>query len=1206
MVTMSKALLKDTFRSISRTKARFISIILIVALGIGFFAGIKATAPDMKETANRYFVTNNLMDLRVLSTVGFEEADVEAIRQVEGVQSVMPAYFADGLVKVNGENLVDMDGSAFSVRAHSLNMAMLEQWKNGTNDAAYMNRPTLIEGEWPKNANECLVDRSELSTPEEFKIGSTITMESDREDLNDSMATTEFKIVGIVESPYYISFERGNSLVGSGKVGAFILVPDTAFKTDYYTDLYIKVNGTTANSFDAYGDEYDKLMAPVIEQIEAIGKDRAPVRAEILRPEMTAKLEQARVDYAQAEVDTQQKIDDARKQLDEALEFAKNGDQILKDKQEEFNSTLSAAQQEYASGKAEHSAGLDQYYQKLAERNAAAAKLNQARNELNTSQLAYEKNKEKLDAAEKQINQAKTDISNGENQIRMLKQMIATAESVAGDLGSSNNASYEELLKRAEEVFGPDSTVVKQIKELSNITAGGMVQEAAQALTKYLGDYKDDLAKEQNNLTAAKSKLASAQADYAKNEAALKAAKTKLDSASAEISAKEAQLKAVDEQLASAKDQLQQAGFTLDFGQLQLSTQQSQALMELQQAQQKLKEAKQAAQTGEEEFQKKKAEAETELSRAKLRLSAGEQKLNDLSSAKWVVSDRNDIPGFTGYGQTADRTKAFAQVFPIFFFLIAALICLTTMTRMVEEERTQLGTLKALGYDNKAIVSKYIIYAILASLIGSVIGLAVGFVVLPLAISAAYGIMYTLPTVHLQFILSYALIGTAIAILSTVGATFLACYKELATCPAQLMRPRAPKAGKRVLLEKIPFIWKHLNFTSKVTVRNIFRNKRRFLMTAFGVAGCTALLLTGFGLNDSISAIINKQFNDGGIAMYDAQLVLKDPVLTDGSTEAPIITKLKDNNDIKNAMLTCMKVLHGHSDRSDEELEVNVLVPQNSKQLADFVKLQNRKSGEKLTLPDDGVLITEKLASKTNTDVGDEIIVTKSDGSEVRLKVAGITENYTFHYIYISQALYEQTFGEQAQFNYVMAQLKDELKAEKTEKGEESTRKGQLATELMKMPEINAVVYTTQTIDTFNNVINALSLVVAVFIIAAAALAFVVLYNLSNININERVRELATIKVLGFYDKEVDAYIYRENVFLTLIGIALGLVAGIFLHRFVVNVAEVDVVMFGRTIGWLSYVLAAAMTALFAVLVNWIMHFRLKKISMVESLKSVE
>lgn len=1206
MVTMSKALLKDTFRSIWRTKARFISIILIVALGIGFFAGIKATAPDMKETANRYFISNNLMDLRVLSTVGFEESDVEAIRQLDGVHAVMPAYFADGLVKVNGESLIDMDGSAFSVRAHSLSMERLEEWKNGKNDAEYMNRPTLIEGEWPKKANECLVDRSELSTPDEFKIGSTITMESDREDLSSSMETTEFKIVGIVESPYYISFERGNSLVGSGKVGAFILVPDTAFKTDYYTDLYLKVNGTTTSSFDSYGDEYEKLIAPVVEQIEAIGQDRAPVRAEALRPEMTAKLEQARLDYAQAEIDTQQKIDNARKALDEALDFAKNGDELLAQKQEEFNSTLSAAQQEYASGKAEHSAGLNTYYQKVNEYNLAVSRLSEAKQKVAASQAEYDKNKEKLDAAEKQINNARTQISQGESQVQFLQQTINTAETIANNIASGNDATYQQLLDRAIEVFGKDSEVVKQIEKLTDISGGGMTQEAAKQIAENLGNYKDELAKTEAKLEKAKADLKKGEADYKTNEAALKTAKAKLDAANAEINAKQAQLDASEKQLKDAQAELQQAGFSLDIGQLTLSTQQSQALMELQQAQQKLKEAKQAAVTGEEDFRKAKAEAENALSRAKLRLSAGEQKLNDLSSAKWVVSDRDDIPGFTGYGQTADRTRAFAQVFPIFFFLIAALICLTTMTRMVEEERVQLGTLKALGYDNKAIVSKYIVYAILASLIGSVIGLAVGFVVLPLAISAAYGIMYTLPTVHLQFILSYALIGTVIAILSTVGATFLACYKELATCPAQLMRPRAPKAGKRVLLEKIPFIWKHLNFTSKVTVRNIFRNKRRFLMTAFGVAGCTALLLTGFGLNDSISAIINKQFNDGGIAMYDAQLVLKDPVLTDGSSEAPIITELKENDGIQNAMLTYMKVLHGHSERSDEELEVNVLVPQSSTQLADFVKLQNRKSGEQLTLPDDGVLITEKLASKTNTEVGDELIVTKSDGSEVRLKVAGITENYTFHYVYISQALYEQAFGEEAQFNYVIAQLKGDIKAEKKADGQESNLKGQLATELMKMPEINAVVYTTQTIDTFHNVINALSLVVVVFIIAAAALAFVVLYNLSNININERVRELATIKVLGFYDKEVDAYIYRENVFLTVIGIALGLVMGIFLHRFVVSVAEVDVVMFGRTIGWLSYVLAAAMTVLFAVIVNWIMHFRLKKISMVESLKSVE
>lgn len=1170
---MKKALFKETLRSINRSMARFISIIAIVALGISFFAGTKATAPDMKETAEIYFNDANLMDARVISPVGLTDDDIKALEEIEGVDTVMPSRFVDGILKVDGKSIGDIDGSEMTCRAISLDFdAAIDYSQNGQASSDYMNRVTLVEGQWPSKPGECVVDGSALSAPEEFKIGQTISLAGDGTNIENKLTVTEFKITGIIMTPTYISFERGNTNIGSGKLGTFIYVSDEVFNFDYYTEAYLTVAG--ADNYSPYTEEYTNFIAPILDKIEEVASQRLPVRIEEVRAEYEPKVADGEIELAEKQAEYDDKVANGAKEVEELKEQAANGQAQIDAMKEQFNASLSDAQKELYDSSNEHAEQYAIWRQKQDE-------FNQTKIEL----AKYANADKELTSAKSELDSAKTQIETNQNTVNEMQELVAKTRTSLEYFKSHQNESKEELREWIEQSGLPPEQVEDMLNTLNGFTAIGTAEEMIAYLEPVLEDYENQLAEDQKKLDAAREEYNKKYAEY---EEAYAEYQKYLD-AQADLTAAEVELK-------EAERQLNSAGIDIQMGELELSMSQKQLQSQIQLAETQLAAAQAAAETADEKFEQEKSAAAEELAKARMDLNEAKDLLASLDTAEWMIQDRDDQPGYTGYGQTADRMAAFAQVFPIFFFLVAALVCLTTMTRMVEEERTQLGTLKALGYSGGSIAGKYLIYSITASLIGSVVGLLLGFYIFPKAIFAAYGIMYELPPCVIRFKWSYAVIGTIISLFATTAASFLACRKELRENPARLMRPKAPKKGKRILLEKIGFIWSHLNFTSKVTARNLFRNKKRFITTLIGVAGCTALLLTGFGLGDSITAIMDNQFGDNGICNYDVQIVLGEShSLAEGRPE--VMEEIEDRAEIKQSMMTQMEVIDGTSDRTDEILEINLLVPENAASLSEFVKLNNRQTGESVTLGDNGVIITEKFANQTDTKVGENITIIKADGTEVSVPVSGIVENYTFHYVYMSPAFYEETFGTEPEFNYVTAILSDNVN---------SAQKETLATELMKVSGIDAVAYTTQTIDTFDQIINSLNLVVAIFIIAAGALSFVVLYNLSNINLNERVREVATIKVLGFRDGEVSTYIVRENIILTIIGTALGLILGVFLHSYVVTVAEVDVVMFGRSIEPLSFVYAAILSLVFAAVVNFIMHFKLKKVNMVESLKAVE
>lgn len=651
---------------------------------------------------------------------------------------------------------------------------------------------------------------------------------------------------------------------------------------------------------------------------------------------------------------------------------------------------------------------------------------------------------------------------------------------------------------------------------------------------------------------------------------------------------KEVQKKREQARYNSIRDEAQKK---VDEAKQELKDAEEEADKELSKAKNKIEQAEKEIEKGKKEYKKEKKEAEQKIADAKEEIEEAEQKIEDIKMTEWYVLDRNTIQTYVEYEQDAERIGAVGEVFPIIFFLVAALVSLTTMTRMVEEQRTQIGTLKALGYSKITIAAKYLGYAFLATAGGSIAGGFLGCSVLPYIIINAYTIMYqNLKIIKIPFNLYYTVIAAGIAIACVLGATAVACWKELISSPAELMRPMAPKQGKRVLLERIPFIWKRLNFTRKSTVRNLIRYKKRFFMTIFGIGGCMALMLVGFGIRDSISSIVDLQY--GKIHLYDVVLNLEEDRTK--KEQKQIEEKLEADNRIKNKKYQ----YHSTIEIQKEEIEktVNLIVLEEKEKVEEYYGFHERVSQRELSLSDTGVILSEKAAKVLKVKVGDTIFIKKENEKDIEVLIEGICENYVQHYMFMTKSYYQQLYQEVPDYNELLLST-DTLTEEEFD---------ELAENLLEPDGITSVTLTKNSSGRFEDMLENLDIVIVFLIVSAGGLAFIVLYNLNNISINERKRELATIKVLGFYDIEVSQYVYRENIMLTIFGILLGSILGMILHKYVILTCEIDMIMFGRTIKGISYVYSTLLTCFFAVFINISMHFKLKKIDMATSLKSVE
>ena len=1114
MVARKNRLTTDAVREIRHTLSRFLSILVLAALAVAFLAGLRATAPDMKYTADRYYDRTGFMDGWVLSTLGLTQEDLDALSAADGVEEVEGAWSVDATA-------VDC---IVSVRSLPERLNLLE----------------VKRGRLPEAPNECVTEGL-LLVELGLEVGDTLELTLEEENEGD-LTRTSYTIVGVVNCPLYVGTDRGTSSLGSGSVDAFLFVPGENFTYDYYTAAYF--TGEGLKELDSYGDEYEDRAEALLDSLEPLGSERAEIRYETLIGDAQTELDeaQAELDDARAEADQEladgrRELDDARKELDQGWADYREGrdtlDRELADAARELADAarkLNDAQAELDDGRVQYQDGLARYREGLAQYEDGLARYQSGLAQHQAGLAEYERNKAALDGQQAQVNEGL--------------------------------AQYEAALKQAEGTPAYEQVLAQLAEQKAQLDMAQAQLDAGYA----------QLAPVKNQLDGARAELDSS--------------KAVLDGSKAELDSAKAVLDETERQLAQAEREIAAGWRDYRSGQAELAQAREDGERELADALDKLEDGEAEYAGGLKEYEDGKAEADGKIADAQQKLDDARDELDQVEECQWYILGRNTNVGFVSFAQDTERVSNLATIFPVIFFLVAALACLTTMTRMVEEQRTEIGALKAMGFSRLSISKKYIGYAFLASLLGGVIGLGVGATLIPAVVANAFGIMYAMPPLEFREQNALCVLSVLAAVACTTGAALWACLSTLMAAPANLMRPKAPKAGKRVFLERVRPIWRRLSFTWKVTMRNLFRYQRRFWMTVIGIGGCTALIVTGFGLHESIFAILNKQFDE--ISLYDATAGLDEDAAPE---ELAAVTDYLDGSGMVEWWhLTSQTAAEASA--GGMAYDVGLYAIDDFEGFTQFMNLRHRKDGGAVTPPGDGAILTEKLSELLGVEVGDTVTIDKDGRVEVR--VDDIVEHYVQHNVYLSAACYERLFGEAPAQNLLLLEYGE---------GAESD---QVSAELMAMDAVTSHSYIAAIRDSFTNSMEAIDYAVVIIILSAAALAFVVLYNLTNINITERVRELATLKVLGFFDKEITAYVYRENVFLTLFGIVLGLVMGRLLHAWLVLTVEVDLVMFGRTAPAYAYVLAAVLTAVFSVMVNVAAHFKLKKVDMVESLKTVE
>lgn len=1195
-----KALRKDFYMEIRKSMGRFLSIFFIVAIGCAFFAGIRSSEPDMRYSGDAYFDRKNLMDLQVISTMGLTDEDVEAIEKLDGIEKAEAGYSVDALC-TEGDNQIVMHV-----------MSLLPS----------MNQVQVEKGRLPEKSDECVVDADFLSKST-LKIGDRVTLSSGTDKpVTDSLKEDTFTIVGSVSSPCYIGFQRGSTTIGSGNISAFLCVPEESFCMEVYTEIYAQVKG--AEKLTAFTDQYDQRIDSVMKEVEAIKEEREKARYDEIVAEASEKLADAEKEITDAEAELEQGKAEAQEKLTAAREKLENAQKELEQAKKELASSqakiasskeeLEQAQKELNESSGKIAAGEKE----LNEKSIALATLKEQKDTLQGQLAALEQQKEELSGQKTMLEAQKRTLQEGQKNLldtqAVLQQQISRLKAEKEDLNAEGirlseeketlQKEYEEL-KSQYEASG-DTEILKQVEakkaQLDEVNAKIAENSAKieqnktllETVESQMDPLEEKLVQMKNGLEQTETALEKISAGLSEIEAGQEQMQTGLTQMESYISSGEFQLQAAREQLESGKNQILSGQRQIEDAKKRIADGEEQiqaGIKQIQDGETGLADGWIEYQDGERQANAEIADGEAQIADAKVQLADAKKEIEQIEKPTWYIYDRSHLPEYSGYGDNADRMKAIGEVFPLIFFLVAALISLTTMTRMVEEERTLIGTLKALGYSKKSIAAKYLGYAVLATLTGGIFGVMIGEKILPYIIITAYKIMYRhLPDVEIPYNLYYGVLACVAALLCTVAATIFSCMKELKEQAAELMRPPAPKQGKRVFLEYIPFLWKRLNFTWKSTVRNLMRYKKRFFMTIFGIGGCMGLMLVGFGLKDSISSIVPLQYED--IQLYDGNVILQSDVTMQEKQE--VYEALEKNSQVVATAEDLLQKITIEHDGVSKEVYLNV--PENVEKFSDFVVLQDRTTKEKYQLTDKGAVLTEKMAKELGVSAGDTVTIKEENEKERTVKISQICENYMSHYLYMTPAVYKAAYGKEPEYNSIYYRTEGRTTKEAESVGEAA----------LKLDGALSVSYTTELRQQVDDMLQSLDIVIVVLIISAGMLAFVVLYNLNNINITERKRELATLKVLGFYDKEVTEYVYRENILLTLIGSVFGMLLGKILHRFIIVTVEIDSVMFGRNINTISFVYAFLLTVVFSLFVNGVMYFKLKKINMVESLKSVE
>lgn len=1117
---MKKTFFKNLFRDIKGSLSRFLSIVVIIAVGVAFYAGVRATSPDMKMSGDYYFNKNNLMDFKLISTLGLTKDDVAEIEKQNGVTQAEGAYSIDAVIEMNKRQLV-------------LNINSLPEEKG-------INSINVTQGRKPEKANEAIVEEKFLEQ-NKLKLNDKIILKSGNDtNIEDNLKNTEFTIVGAAESPLYVSAQRQLSSVGNGSVRGFVYILPEVFKSEVYTEVYVRTAGAKSDSSLLNNTDYKNYVHNIEKSLKDIGISRNEIRyAEVLKTG-NDKLNEAQTKLDNSIKEADEKFADGYKQLAAAQDKITKGKEELKKNDTLFNQKMTEGKKQIEDGKSQILYGENE--------------INSKKSEIENGKLQHAEGKKKLDEGETQLNAGKQQAAEKISlaisaEVEKAKKQMESSPANPVYIYQYNaiNQMYEKDIKGKS--FDDMYSSLKSDNLLDNIKA-----------------YFD---------------IESLKASFDKSAAEISSGREQLSINEKKLQEGEVQLNNGIAELGASKKKITEAETQLNKGR-------SEGLAKLSSGRKQLEEGQREVDDNTEKLKSEEEKASTQIKDAQAEIQKNRDKLNDIKKPDWYVLGRSANVGYETYRQDSDRIDNIGKAFPLIFFLVASLVSLTTMTRMVQEKRIEIGTFKALGYSRASIVSHYLIYALSASVIGSIIGISIGFRLFPPLIINAYGSLYAIPNSVTPFNSGLALQASIIAVLFTATAAVAATLEELREVPASLMRPKPPKSGKKIWLERVGFIWKRFSFTEKVTARNIFRYKQRLFMTVIGIAACTGLMITGFGLKEGIIGATETQFSS--IYRYDMQGNLSKNI--NEADKNDIKEKALKNSNIKSMLFIYSKnssVKVGNSKSED----AYIIVPEDKDVLNNYINLT--MNGKELKLDGNGVILTKKYSKLINKKVGDTVEITLND-KVIKAKVSAITEHYIQHYIYMSPAYYEKITGSTIAFNGFYGLLNNKAEAD-----ENNT-----SNMLKSINNINSIGFKNNVHVDYNKSIDSVNSVVLVLIVSAGVLAFVVIYNLTNINITERRRELATIKLLGFYDHELAAYIYRENMILTVIGSLTGILFGILLNKFVLSTAETNVIMFLQKISPKYFLYSVLLTLLFSVVVNLAMYKRFDKIDMIESLKSAE
>lgn len=1168
---MNQTRKKDILRLIRNTKGRFLSLTAIIIIGVAFFVGVSGAGYVMGKNVDAYSDELNLKDITVYSDYGFDEEDVAAINALSEVDKAEGSKFVDVLATSEDASKV--------TRIHSYN------------EEDTINQFVLVEGRLPKNKNEVVAEKgTELS--DTFLLDQTITLSRPDDDLSDYLSVTKVKVVGLVDTPLYINETKETSTLSNQYIATYLYIPEEAFCIDY--DLEVNVLTKDGQSMYCFSDEYEAYCEEVKNDISDMGITQSKRRSDSIIAEAKEEYNQGLQEYNdgvkeynEGIEDGEEKLEEAQSQLDDGKKELASGKQTLIDSQNELNEESEKSRQE-----------LDDSLTELEEKEAEA-----------------NEGKEQLQAAKLQLESGIAQLEDARDSFAVSDTFFTTYETL--EKGKTLIPAYEEkkireLVENNQELkdfitaYGPS---IKQAAAENGVTLPDDLQEMnANALNSVIGSIQEAMLSEvrsqlitqlsqyQSSLESAgiSVQIPSANAGYEECKSSISSLQTgiqnKIDECNAQLIYVEEQMDEVNlglAEIAAYKVQIESGYTQLDSTVASSQKQIDSGWKEINENAQTLSEAEAEIESGQDELEEQKKKGKKELQEAKEKLDKAAQDIEALETNSWTVIDRSSHYGMETYKSSVEQMQAIGNIFPVFFFLVSALVCLTTMTRMISEERGQIGILRALGYTTMQCAMKYVIYASSATLIGCVLGSILGTLSFPKIIYECWKMLYIEPDMKLyipwHLIAAATFSFLAVMILTTLSV----CYRSMKDVPSQLLRPESPKLGKSALVEKIGFVWHRLSFTWKVTIRNLARYKKRLIMTIIGVGGCSALMVIGFGIRDSLDQMVKLQFDE--ITHYDGFTKLSDDI-TDSECDS-IIEKVRDHEDVSNVYSAVS--YSGIISYGDEERTVLTQIFESDEDIEKLYTLRTRRGHKPISIETDGVVISEKLSEDLGVSIGDTITVESKYGVKKEVEISAITEMYIQHYCFMTNDTYKDLFSTDVEADtlFIMCDTDDS-----------SALQSMLASD----ENITSISFYDVTLNNFNTQIKTMDYIIIVLIASSMALAFVVLGNLMNINISERQREIATLKVLGFRKREVQSYIYKENNILTVLGAIAGLPLGIALHHWIMHELQFSYVMYGVDVMPLSLLISVAMTVVFGLLVNQLMKKKLQQIDMIESLKSVE